>query len=164
MQILMKVDSDFVVKYVNSWYQNGVAYIQMNYCKMNMLKFMDKKRAMFKREKQFAMSVVEFKISGDIFRDLLLCLQYLHEHEPMIIHLDLKPENILFDNKNVSFKLADFGLASIHSANKNKHAHAIGTQAYMAPEVNDGGEYNNKADIYSMGIIMLDLFDVDFFG
>jgi serine/threonine protein kinase len=76
-------------------------------------------------------------------------------HSAGIIHRDLKPENILL-SEDYSIKVADFGLSHIHDPNleifmKTK----VGTISYMAPEVLRGRNfYNEKADIFSMGVIL----------
>lgn len=75
-------------------------------------------------------------------------------------HRDIKPANILVTNgRDGKFiKLGDFGLTTVidHSARSER----VGTEAYMAPEVKSGKAYDIKADIYSLGIIAKELFDI----
>jgi serine/threonine protein kinase len=80
-----------------------------------------------------------------------------------IIHRDLKPDNILITNGiNGRFvKLADFGYAKVLDETK-LHTKDRGPVRYMAPEVQFSQKYNLKADIYSLGSIVRDLFDIDF--
>ena len=79
-----------------------------------------------------------------------------------IIHRDLKPENILIKytdtNKNdFDIKLTDFGFSS-DNIKSSIQVHTIaGTEKYMAPEV-DVGEYNKKCDLWSLGIILYELY------
>jgi serine/threonine protein kinase len=77
----------------------------------------------------------------------------------------LKPQNILITTGiNGRFtKIADFGLATFHDSNDRTHTANLGTDKYCAPEVKSGRNYNTKADIYSLGILAMDLFDVDIY-
>ncbi|CAG2169677.1 unnamed protein product [Oppiella nova] len=76
------------------------------------------------------MNCYEYFISCEIFREILECVQYLHESNPQIIHRDLKPDNILIDRngRNVHDK-------SIHLMTTNKHTSGVGTLGYIAQEV-----------------------------
>ena len=74
-----------------------------------------------------------------------------------IIHRDLKPANILIkytdtSKKEFDIKLADYGFSTI--ANNNIARTAVGTPLTMAPEVLNGQEYTNKADLWSIGVII----------
>lgn len=84
-------------------------------------------------------------------------LRYLHV-EKKIIHRDLNPSNIMIDNK-FNIKVTDFGLAkSITSASTNKMGQSfVGTVAYSAPEIVQRQDYNEKADIWSLGCILHEL-------
>ncbi|CAG2180074.1 unnamed protein product, partial [Oppiella nova] len=108
------------------------------------------------------MDCVEYFISCEILRQILESVQYLHELNPQIIHRDLKPENILIAKhvRNGRFiKLCDFGLAVEHRTETQSHSKNKGTPKYMAPEL-DQSKYSTKADIYSLGIISMELFDI----
>lgn len=83
-------------------------------------------------------------------KDLCRALQICAKHN--ILHRDIKPANI-FISKDGDFKLGDFGIA------KNTDAYQIGlsikgSYSYMAPEVYFGKEYDHRADIYSLGIVL----------
>ncbi len=77
-----------------------------------------------------------------------------------IIHRDLKPDNILIkytDKNNFDIKLTDFGL-SANDINSNIETHTnVGHEKYKAPEV-DNYEYNKKCDLWSLGIILYELY------
>ncbi|KAH8968247.1 hypothetical protein BDL97_03G118200 [Sphagnum fallax] len=86
-------------------------------------------------------------------------LFYLHEElQPCIIHRDIKGPNILLDN-NLNPKIADFGLARLFS---NDQSHLFtqeraGTLGYMAPEYATFGELSTKVDVYSFGVLLLEI-------
>ncbi len=90
------------------------------------------------------------KMAIDICDALELC------KKQNIIHRDLKPEN-LFVSENGSYKLGDFGVArSLENANTMSKK---GTYKYMAPEVNKGQNYDSTIDIYSLGLVLYELFN-----
>ena len=82
-----------------------------------------------------------------------MCSAVAYIHNKGLIHRDLKPDNIFIQEDTI--KIADFGLVT----NKGKHStNRVGTELYMAPEVTaEKGDYDNKADIYSLGLIFLEL-------
>jgi serine/threonine protein kinase len=105
-----------------------------------------------------------FFIATEIMREILESVDYLHKQSPPIIHRDLKPSNIfLTKSDNGRFvKLADFGSAILHEHEAEIHTDKIGSPKYMAPEVrNDSGIYDTKADIYSLGVTISELFNID---
>ncbi|XP_059075449.1 U-box domain-containing protein 33-like [Cryptomeria japonica] len=84
-------------------------------------------------------------------------LQYLHSLKPgPIVHHDLKPENILLDKNHVG-KIGDFGQARRLSRDVQKESELKGTYLYMDPEYQSNGEYTTKSEVYSFGMILLQL-------
>lgn len=85
--------------------------------------------------------------SRKITKEILEAVNYLHHQK--IVHRDLKPENVLFD-KNDILKIADFGTSKHFTKNMKK---LQGTVYYIAPEV-IMSNYNEKCDVWSIGVIM----------
>lgn len=85
-------------------------------------------------------------------------LAYLHEDcHPRIIHRDIKTANILLDYKFEAM-VADFGLAKLSS---DTHTHVstriMGTFGYLAPEYASSGKLTDKSDVFSYGVVLLEL-------
>ncbi|VAH99125.1 unnamed protein product [Triticum turgidum subsp. durum] len=87
-------------------------------------------------------------------------LLYLHKHSRLrVIHRDLTPSNILLDNE-MNLKISDFGLAKIFSSTNpdgNTTRRVVGTYGYMAPEYASKGVFSIKSDIFSFGVVILEI-------
>jgi serine/threonine protein kinase len=107
------------------------------------------------------MTPLGYYISSQLFEEILESVDYLHKQT--VIHRNLKPNNILITKgMNGRFvKIADFGLATFHEFDGQSHTKYKGTIRYAAPEVMSSTKYDTKADIYSLGVILQELFNVD---
>ena len=159
---LKELDSNLLVRYYHSWIDRNNVHILMDYCFDNLKNVLPIKPIVFERSENQAMNSIEYFISCEIFRQITEALNYLHSLKPKpLIHRDLKPANILIGmsgNKRIC-KLADFGLSKFIEDSSASHTQGAGTHGYMAPEVATGQRYDHKADIYSLGMIALKLFD-----
>lgn len=100
----------------------------------------------------------EWETRYEIITGICEGLRYLHK-EKNIIHMDLKPENILLDHQDKKYmvpKITDFGLSR-----SNKKSHTVGqrygTFEYLAPEYRENSKTTTACDIYSLGLIIIEL-------
>jgi serine/threonine protein kinase len=86
-------------------------------------------------------------------------------HQAGVIHRDIKPENIMIVKATDEVKVMDFGIARLRDvetiARLTQPGVIMGTPAYMAPEQIEGGEVNEKTDIYAFGIVMYEMLSGD---
>jgi serine/threonine protein kinase len=184
LDMISKLKSEFVVDYVYSWVEknikfkrcnssdesisyshpvldpsrNLVLHIQMEFC-FETLK--EVKTQISLSNISPILNVINFYILNELTKEILESINFLHGRNPPIIHRDLKPANILISRgMNGRFvKLADFGLAVLHKFDDQSHTQETGTEKYMAPEVKEGRKYDTGVDVFSLGVILQELFN-----
>ena len=141
IKILKTVDHPNIIQLFDCYYDSNYYYIIEEYCSGGDL------FDYLHRQKYFSE-----KKASIILKQLLSAINHLHKKK--LIHRDLKPENIVFiktkNNDDLFVKLIDFGTST--STKNGNLTQEIGTIFYMAPE-DFKNNYNEKADIWSIGII-----------
>jgi hypothetical protein len=88
---------------------------------------------------------------------LQICSGLKEAHAQGIVHRDLKPENVMIDGQG-NVKIMDFGIARSMEAGTRLTGSMVGTPAYMAPEQVAGKPVDYRTDIYSLGLILYEMF------
>ena len=132
-----------VVSYYESYKHNSCLWIVVELMKGNLTDLvMDKA------------GVIPEHLMAYITREVLCGLRHLHEQ--FRIHRDIKSDNILL-SLDGNVKLGDFGYAAQLTAEQDKRTTVVGTPSWMAPELVIGAQYDGKIDIWSLGIVLLEM-------
>ena len=154
VQILKKLNHENIVKlHEIIREQNSDVSLIFEYAGINLYEYIEKHKK--KREK-----IPEYKIKKIIYQ-ILKGLNYLHQNGYM--HRDLKPENIFINENNIQIKIGDFGVAKEIPKYKNiPLTDYVCTRWYRAPEcVLKGVNYNYNIDIWAVGCIMVELYNLN---
>ena len=144
IKILKKCSHPFIIKLHFSFQTPSNLYLIIDYCsKGNLSLLLQTKKRLNEKEIKFYLS------------ELILSIEYLHNKN--ILYRDLKPENILISKDN-HIKLCDFGLAKENDSFNFRAKSFCGSLLYISPEMLCKKGINNKGDIYSIGIIIYELF------
>ncbi|GAB4825270.1 Probable serine/threonine-protein kinase wnk11 [Ancistrocladus abbreviatus] len=146
VQLLRKLKNDYIITLYHVWRdaeRNTLNFITEVCTSGNLRDYRKKHRH------------VSVKALKKWSKQVLKGLEYLHTHEPCIIHRDLNCSNIFINGNIGTVKIGDFGLATI--VGKSHVAHSIlGTPEYMAPELYEE-DYTEVVDIYSFGMCLLEM-------
>jgi alpha-tubulin suppressor-like RCC1 family protein len=165
---IRKLDSKYLIKYFNAWFEeeNSVPkrillYIQMEVCDTKLLDIMEEMNE--NSNKNFD-DVITYSVISELFFQLLCGVDYLHKQN--IVHRNLNPSNILI-NKSIDknfVKISGFGLAAFHEFEDHVRDQYRWHIKYAAPELLNGMISDEKVDIYSLGVVLQELFRIDFYG
>ncbi|CAJ2630253.1 unnamed protein product [Trifolium pratense] len=99
-----------------------------------------------------------WELRAKIVLEIARGLMYLHEEcDPQIIHCDIKPQNVLLDS-NYTAKIADFGMAKLLMKDRTRTSTNVrGTMGYVAPEWLKNAPITAKVDVYSFGVMLLEI-------
>lgn len=144
-EILLKLSHPSIPKAMGAWEFKGRSFMVREYFSGDDLHAFIQKHGTLSREKLL-----------DITVQLCDILTYLYSQSPRVIHRDIKPENIILSGKN-GVRLIDFGIARDFSLDTQKHKDTLiaGTKPYMAPEQFGSEQTDHRADIYSLGVVMI---------
>lgn len=132
-----------VVSYYESYKYNSCLWIVVELMKGNLTDLIMDKAGDIPEE-----------LMSFISREVLIGL--LHLHQQYRIHRDIKSDNILL-SLDGNVKLGDFGYAAQLTAEQDKRTTVVGTPSWMAPELVIGSRYDEKVDIWSLGIVLLEM-------
>ncbi len=96
----------------------------------------------------------DFPATVEIAQQVCAALEHAHQHG--IVHRDLKPENVLIAEDGTA-KLMDFGIARSMASRLTSEGTVAGTVFYLAPEIALGQEFDGRADLYSLGVMLYEL-------
>ncbi|KAG6924564.1 eukaryotic translation initiation factor 2 alpha kinase 1 [Chelydra serpentina] len=147
-------------------------HIQMQLCEISLWDWIvDRNKRCGERteESSSPYHLVDVSWTLKIFQELLEGVYYIHSKG--VVHRDIKPRNVFLHGSDYHVKIGDFGLAcrDIIQENPNhslktekinglKHTSGVGTCLYASPEQLQGSHYDFKSDMYSVGVILLELF------
>ena len=101
--------------------------------------------------------VLKWREAANISIQICRALDHAHSHH--VVHRDIKPQNIIM-TEGGKLKVADFGIARAanNSTTVNLNTSAVGSAHYLSPEQARGGYTDHRSDIYSLGIVMYEMF------
>ena len=148
-KILSKFNNEYIIKYYFSYSEKDYFNILMEYGgDTNLKKFISKQNGAYIKENTIKDIIIQ------------VCNGLKEIHKLKLIHRDLTPENIFIDENN-KIKIGDFGVSKKLDT-YNKYARTnTGKYHYNAPEIEKDQKYDYKADIYSLGCIIYELFTLN---
>lgn len=142
--IMSETKQENIVKFIDSFIVDGSLWVVMELMKGGSLTDIIE-------DNEFSEGQV-----AAIAKETLLALAYLHDKA--LIHRDIKSDNILIDNDG-HVKLTDFGFSAKLNSSDGKRGTMVGTPYWMAPEVIKREKYTNSIDIWSLGIMIIEMIE-----
>lgn len=139
IETMKRLDHPNILKLYDVVYTREDTYLILEYCNGGDLQTYIKKRYT--------------KYDSLFLKEILGALEYIYKNN--ILHRDIKPQNILIHNHTI--KISDFGFAKSFELDELMQTYC-GSPLYMAPELLYGKDYNFKSDIWSLGVIVYELF------
>ncbi|XP_053131934.1 eukaryotic translation initiation factor 2-alpha kinase 1 isoform X2 [Hemicordylus capensis] len=145
-------------------------HIQMQLCEISLWDWIAERNERLRTEKNPSpYHHVDITGTLKIFQELLEGVYYIHSMG--VMHRDIKPRNIFLQGSGHHVRIGDFGLAcrdiiteatsqlrSTKKRNELIHTSGVGTCLYASPEQLQGSQYDFKSDMYSLGVVLLELF------
>jgi serine/threonine protein kinase len=124
-------------------YKVLLLHIQMELCQQTLRETIAQIHDKLETKTSKLLTPLAYYVASELFIEILECVDYLHSGRFV--------------------KLADFGLATVHKDEGESHTKEMGTMKYVAPEVMISSKYDTRADIYSLGLIVRELFEIELF-
>ncbi|NXP35086.1 E2AK1 kinase, partial [Leiothrix lutea] len=147
-------------------------HIQMQLCEISLWDWIADRNKRYNKKSEDTSSpyhLVDVRWTMKLFQEIVEGLCYIHSMG--VMHRDIKPRNIFLHGSDHQVKIGDFGLAckdllwddadqwfQTERINGLAHTSGVGTCLYASPEQLQGSHYDFKSDMYSMGVILLELF------
>ncbi|XP_040922854.1 eukaryotic translation initiation factor 2-alpha kinase 1 isoform X2 [Toxotes jaculatrix] len=144
-------------------------YIQMQLCERSLKDWISERNTKPKEEQssRCPYGCVDTEHTLSLLRNILEGVEYIHSRG--IMHRDLKPRNIFLHANDWHVRIGDFGLAcrdiivdghesTASPISDSSHTTGVGTFVYAAPEQLNGSHYDSKSDMFSIGVLALELF------
>ena len=166
-EFLSHLSHPHIIKYYKSFVEGDFLYILIEFIENGDME------SFIEAHKSLGQHIPEDEL-WSIFLQCMKGLVYVHQQG--VIHRDIKPANLLMDN-NLTIKLGDFGVSAVktedeenstqyknanynffkNQENMQYHQTFVGTQNYMAKEIVDENEYDQKVDVYAMGVSFFEM-------
>jgi serine/threonine protein kinase len=165
---LINLNNERVVKCFDAWFEIDnhlnelYLFLRTELCNGNLKTLIEDIRNNPLMKGKHCLTLSGYCLASDLLIEILEAVNYLHKRKPTIIHGNLKPENILFKkvNNSMFIKIADTGLRVIEEFSLRRQV-IVREERYSAPEVLNYANFETKSDIFSLGIITKELFDID---
>ncbi|DBA78119.1 TPA: hypothetical protein ACH3X2_008092 [Trebouxia sp. C0005] len=141
VKVLSDLDSPYIIKFFDSFLDQGKLYIVTEFAS---------KGSVHELINKFKGQVPE-DICWKMLIQTTLGLQHMHQKN--ILHRDIKSLNLLLDT-NRQVKIADLGIATVLSSPKGFAKTLVGTPYYLSPELCEGKPYNEKSDVWALGVVL----------
>ncbi|GMR51068.1 hypothetical protein PMAYCL1PPCAC_21263, partial [Pristionchus mayeri] len=146
VNLLSRLDHPCIVSYFDSFEEDGILMIEMEYADGGTLAQHLSRCDSFLPEQEIT----------ELMRQMLSAVTYLHRNS--VLHRDLKTANVFLTREN-NVKIGDFGISRIMGTDTiQKGAETVvGTPYYISPEMCEGKTYNEKSDIWALGCILYEM-------
>jgi serine/threonine protein kinase len=149
IRILAAVNHPNIIRYHEHFEDGTVMYIVMEYADGG-----DLNQRIKERKKKEPVELFDPKLCMFWFLQIAMALKFLHDKR--ILHRDLKTANVFLTSKNV-VKLGDFGISTVLQNTMACAKTVCGTPYYFSPEICQSKPYNNKSDVWALGVCFYEM-------